>query len=348
MNGEQGKPPGTTATRNHSNGTVIFVNGRLEKVLGLASYNEVEHCNIPCTVTTNRESMLAADAVVWNARWMDAFKHVPPKKPFGQRWVFNFFFESPIYNGQRVAKDVVSAVSQQADWTMTYSSRADIFDPWNRFVPRNASLDLEKPNRNYARGRQYLLLWLVSNCAAPRMKFFTQLQRLLPTDSVHIYGTCGKPSPCPGRNLADACYRELFSKYWFYAAFENQRCDGYITEKFFRGLLHGMVPIALGGFSRHDYASLGVPDYAYVNVDDYGSLAHLAERLINISRNDDLYNTFFKWKGRYEIQSREMVAAHSLCTLCRKLSTDSPKDETKKWKEEWWYRGTCRSPAPFV
>ena len=39
------------------------------------------------------------------------------------------------------------------------------------------------------------------------------------------------------------------------SALRNSRCQGYVTEKFFRGLRWGMVPLALGGPSHEEEAT---------------------------------------------------------------------------------------------
>ena len=44
----------------------------------------------------------------------------------------------------------------------------------------------------------------------------------------------------------------------FYLAFESQTCTDYITEKFWRALYYGMIPIVLGP-PKQSYLDLGVP-----------------------------------------------------------------------------------------
>ena len=48
---------------------------------------------------------------------------------------------------------------------------------------------------------------------------------------------------------------EFSKKYKFYLAFENSNCNEYITEKFWRYLSYGLVPVAFGA-PFHDYRYL--------------------------------------------------------------------------------------------
>merc|ERR1712039_52115 len=98
-------------------------------------------------------------------------------------------------------------------------------------------------------------------------------------------------SPCTTRKETDPCNVKVTAQYKFYAAFENSRCRGYVTEKFFRGLLVGMVPVALGGMGRKDYEAIVSGD-AFLHIDDFESVEALAKKLIEIDKNDAEYDNF--------------------------------------------------------
>lgn len=85
--------------------------------------------------------------------------------------------------------------------------------------------------------------------------------------------------------------------YKFYLAFENSNCRDYITEKFFEtGLGHSILPIVMGA-PRGDYKKYA-PDRSYLHVEDFKSPKELAEYLHILDKNDDLYNTYFGYKGK--------------------------------------------------
>ena len=86
------------------------------------------------------------------------------------------------------------------------------------------------------------VLWYFSHCA---VKFREEYAQNLVGSGTKIvmYGKCTKPDPCKNRNK---CTVEMYKKYKFYLAFENIPCFDYITEKAWKSLLYGMVPIING------------------------------------------------------------------------------------------------------
>ncbi|CAE7603799.1 FUT6 [Symbiodinium natans] len=140
-----------------------------------------------------------------------------------------------------------------------------------------------------------------------------------------------------------SCMQKLVSPYKFYAAFENSRCRGYITEKFRTGFSYGMVPVAFGGMSRSDYELIAPPD-SFVHVDDFGSLKELAKFLLELDKDDKKYNAYFAWKSRLQVEDRMITGTRAYCDLCQELQ--KPKAQQKPVRRfgnltKWWYSG-CR------
>ena len=115
--------------------------------------------------------------------------------------------------------------------------------------PLTRAEDASVLSTNWAANKSLILLWFSSKgCTGPhrhkRAEVFQTLSSHLPAGTAHIYGACGKRDPCykDGRatilspskaHMAPgSCMQKLVSPYKFYAAFENSRCRGYITEKF--------------------------------------------------------------------------------------------------------------------
>lgn len=267
-------------------------------------------------------------------------------KPPAQRWVFDAYFEPPIFWGPDGAVNeadyLTKSLQGRTDFTMTYLNKSDIFFPRGRVMPLLDGTSTTSLPRDFAKGRKHLLLWMVSNCSPTRMTVMEELMALLPSGAVHVFGECGAPSPCPGRNDIDECYQDLFSKYKFYAAFENSRCEGYITEKFYRGLQQGMVPVARGGLSRRDYERVAPAD-SFLHVDDFKSTRELADRLVEIDNNDNLYNSMFAWRQRFTMQLDREVAEDAYCELCKKVHADTAPQNYDDLAS-WWYDGTCSGP----
>lgn len=74
----------------------------------------------------------------------------------------------------------------------------------------------------------------------------------------------------------------------FYFAFENSICRNYVTEKFWN-VKRLIVPVVL---SRKPFEELDIPSDSFIAADDFASPKHLAEHLINLSNDRDLY---IKW-----------------------------------------------------
>lgn len=53
------------------------------------------------------------------------------------------------------------------------------------------------------------------------------------------------------------------------------------------------------GAQRSEYEEKS-PKNSFIHVDDFESPKHLAEYLLKLDSNDDLYNEYFKWKGTGE------------------------------------------------
>ena len=179
---------------------------------------------------------------------------------------------------------------------------------------------------------------MVSNCDAhsERLQFVKEVQEHFPVD---IYGKCGtkKCSYSSSHN----CFKSLGKDYKFYLAFENSNCRDYITEKFYYNALgNDMIPIVMGA-RPEDYKRVA-PHKSYIHVDDFeGGPMQLANYLMKLEANDELYNEYFKWKG-----TGEMINTKYLCRLCAMLHEPAFIDVTRKLQpqnfNDWWNaKGTC-------
>lgn len=72
---------------------------------------------------------------------------------------------------------------------------------------------------------------------------------------VDKFGRCnGREPPCTRQG--PQCLLDFVKDYKFYLAFENSRCEWYMTEKFFLSLASGMVPVVYGAPPVHYNAVL--------------------------------------------------------------------------------------------
>jgi len=231
-------------------------------------------------------------------------------------------------------------LNKYVDKTMTYKPSSDFFWPMGSFRKRDdgdavAYTGLNKTSNG--------ILVLISNCKdQERLVYIEQLRKALPEGVLQIYGHCGLSVPCSDRDESSDCYQNFFRGFKFFLAFENTRCEGYITEKPFRAFEHNMVPIVNGGFGREDYDRLNIPRDAYLHIDDFISISALAEYITEMS--ESTYNSFFAWRKDYVV---EKAGVQDFCQVCDELRKPPDQQKIKGGSfgsslSSWFNEGTCR------
>jgi len=326
-------------------GKLIFVNC-VEDRKAARKYPVLNCPRHTCNLTSDKKDFDIADAAVFNPLWMAPHHVVPDAKPRAQRWVLSFQFESAKLHP--TARFATSALGSRTDLTMTYMGKSDIFRPFHKLFPATGS-QLPDKSTNFATGKRFLLLWFVSNCGSrARMELFRSLERLLGKDQVHMHGRCGTRKPvCKSAEDGDPCNIKWMSQYKFYAAFENSRCDGYITEKFFRGLKMSMVPLALGGLGRKDYENI-ISGESFLHVDDFPSVDALAKRLGEIDRDDAWYSKFHAWRLTHQVGTGRESFISAYCDLCERLHEGGKAASPKSYGPslDKWMFGPCIRGEP--
>lgn len=137
-----------------------------------------------------------------------------------------------------------------------------------------------------------------SDCQVPsdRDAYVENFMKYMKVDS---YGSCihnrdlptHLVNPLPGMEHED--FYKLQAKYKFSFAMENAICDDYITEKIWRPLMVGSVPIIHGSPKIKE---LLPDDHSAILVSDFKSEEHLAKYLQYLNSNDEEYNKYLQWK----------------------------------------------------
>ncbi|XP_066976537.1 alpha-(1,3)-fucosyltransferase C-like [Macrobrachium rosenbergii] len=203
------------------------------------------------------------------------------------------------------------------------------------------------PNLHFDKGNHYtwaflalnrtrLAVWVSSHCPtqSKREDYVRELQKFAQVDT---YGTCGKLSCGFKEEQRDErCWRSLFSrKYLFYLAFENSMCDSYVTEKLWRPLAFGLVPIVMGGANYSKF----LPPKSFINALEY-SPQELVQLLRDLQDSPDYYIQYHIWRVFWRVTSRP-----PLCELCLKVHRDK-SESVQENIPGWWRRaGKCRNPA---
>lgn len=139
-------------------------------------------------------------------------------------------------------------------------------------------------------------------------------------------------------------YLHFISQYKFIIAFENAVCDDYITEKLWRPLIVGAIPIYFGSptvevkkisiyvfiitiiIAIHFQTWLPNPNSAIL-VKNFENLEAVAKFIVKINANDTLYRTFLEHKIyskvintflEKQIMSEDAITAFQ-CFICKNV-----------------------------
>ena len=158
---------------------------------------------------------------------------------------------------------------------------------------------------------------------------------------MNVFGKCGQKI-CQGMGCPEL--KGIMREHRFYLAFENAICKDYASEKIWRALQDGVVPIVLGGA---DYKSI-LPPNSYIDIKDFASPRDLAKFLHKLSQPDNavLYNSYFTWRQSYEVVFHN---PNSFCDLCAYLhKPEAQKRQSKTDLEKWWNKNySCMDPIKY-
>lgn len=145
------------------------------------------------------------------------------------------------------------------------------------------------------------VLYIQSDCETPsnRDSYVRELMKFIKVDS---YGQCLNNIKFPQElrrndhleDLYESNLMKLVAKYKFTLSFENAICDDYVTEKIWRPLMVGSVPVYLGSNNIRDWLPDG--ENSAVLVDNFKSPHDLAEYLMILDQNSRKYERHLQHK----------------------------------------------------
>jgi hypothetical protein len=232
------------------------------------------------------------------------FPPPPEARPPGQRHA--------LLSAENFASLFDGDVTRQFDAEMTYRQRSVFRDGGYEIValsaadawPRDARtwadifrrpLVPTAKRRSMAKGDGATVTWAASHCGSRsgREDLIRALGERIP---LHIFGTtCLANQKGEEEQYPWPSQSELFRQYKFHLAFENSRCEDYVTEKAFLALARGQVPIYLGAPNIDDF--MPARD-AYIHAVDFPSAAALAEHLRRLDEDEEAYERYFAWRSR--------------------------------------------------
>jgi len=323
-----------------------------------------------CFLTDNKtllgpRSLNQFDALIFHPRDMEPEKNgyfqIPNQKKrlAHQRYVM-FMVESSTHDHLEYHK-----FPHFFNWTMTFRRDSDFYRPygwiaplsWHWHYPPAKPIDWKKYSKDTAYNRDRIIIpekkyksaaWLVSNCAteSDREDYVNEMQNHFP---VHIYGRCGNYA-CPDFDIGPTydmkskCFDFISKNYMFYLSFENSMCLDYVTEKFFKALNFGILPIVLGGANYSEIA----PPKSYINVEDFTNPSQLSEYLQYLVKNHTAYEDYFQWKKYFKVHATKSDQNRAMCQLCEALNEDISQTKMYPRMEKWWKKGSkCKKQGSF-
>lgn len=186
----------------------------------------------------------------------------------------------------------------------------------------------------------------VSNCAPKkRLAKFRSLRQHYP---IVAFGKCIPSNETfslnaqvhnqSGCNRQSSCEKQYLITSKFYLAFESQTCTDYITEKFWRTLARGAIPIVSGPKSD-DFRRVAPPN-SFIHIDDYPSEQKLVEKLNHIGTNRQAFEKYHMWRRYYDVYYEgKDVEPYRFCELCYRLNTN----QQRIWYENLnsWFLDKC-------
>ncbi|XP_055349114.1 3-galactosyl-N-acetylglucosaminide 4-alpha-L-fucosyltransferase FUT3-like [Paramacrobiotus metropolitanus] len=312
-------------------------------------HDDLSHCPHPaCHLTTDRRTLPNASAVVFHIFDLYAAQYdLPPgPRPPGQRYVY-FSLEAPTYPK--------SVDLHQSPWdgffNLTWSYRLDsdvVSDLYAREMEVRVGMAWRHRGmlRGLLRGKKNRAVVFASNCNSEsgREAYIEELRKVYPVD---VFGKCGDgEEECPGGDRV-GCMLRVIGQYKFYLAFENSICLDYITEKSYRALSAGSVPVVLG---RGQY-DLQLPNNSFIRTSDFNSPAELGQYLQKLSADIELYETYFLWRFQPVtawLPERMDPRNVSVCRLCEILHTPGYHSASAARIGDWWLQDSgCMRTYPW-
>ncbi|XP_026324974.1 alpha-(1,3)-fucosyltransferase 10-like [Hyposmocoma kahamanoa] len=292
------------------------------------------------------------------------FANMPlPRNPQKVIWAFQHE-ESP--------KNVLYFMHERAlslfNYSSTFSRYSDVPYPLHDMMSLRLITSTKYFVRTKAKNRALKeiapIIYIQTSCVAPteRDEYVKELMKYQRIDS---YGACLNNKPIPNHlkeinsNYLNNLYAENFLKfmarYKFVLTIENGVCDDYITEKFWRAIHVGVVPIYFGAPTIRDWLP---NNKSALILDDFPSPQRLSARINTLMRDDDLYEEYLQHKTKALISNQRIIEEIEarpyqtnafekdrkfLCFICKKLYQ---KDKSIQVVSKSHYN--CPKPKPIL
>ncbi|XP_072280210.1 alpha-(1,3)-fucosyltransferase 11 [Pyxicephalus adspersus] len=252
-----------------------------------------------CMVTKNKRVRLhkRTKSIIFYGTDFRAYEAPLPRLPH-QTWAL-FHEESPMNNYVLSHLPGIRLFNYTA--TFRRESNYPLTLQWLPSIHYLQNPAVSLAEKNMWREKGYApILYMQSHCDVPsdRDRYVKELMKYIQVDS---YGQCLKNRPLPNKRLEDTStattedpeFMAFTSRYKFHLAMENAICADYLTEKLWRPMHLGAVPIYRGSPSVKDWMP---NNHSIILIDDFVSPKDLAEFILSLDRNDEEYLRYLEYK----------------------------------------------------
>ena len=252
-----------------------------------------------CLFSHNRElkDHTKTRALMWYGTDLK-FKDLPLPRQSKHDWAL-LHEESPKNNWPIVHKPIISLFNHTCTFRRESSYPITLqYLPSMEYLTAPLLFDVLEKNRFISEQGLAPVLYVQSDCDVPsdRDRYVKKLMEYIKVDSL---GKCLHNKDLPDEyvdplTMDKEGFHKIIAKYKFTVSFENAVCNDYITEKLWRTLSLGSLPIYMGSPSVQDWMPT---TKALILANDYPTVEALANYIKFLDENDDEYEQYFDFKN---------------------------------------------------
>lgn len=276
---------------------------------GFPGTSQEIHCKsgVRCKVLSEGDSS-GVSAYLFYGSNID-FDHLPLPRRGDTIWAL-YHEESP----RNVAELSHEPVLQLFNYSSTFSRHSDVPCTLQYLGSlsdiTSTEFFVQTADKNKHLGELAPILYIQSDCdtSTERDAYVRELMKYIKVDS---YGACLNNKHLPAtfkedylNNLDKREFLMFIARYKFVIAIENGVCNDYVTEKLWRALKVGSVPIYFGAPNVRDWLP---NDAAAILLQEYNTVAELVARLNMLLDDDTLYEGHLRHKTAARIDNERLL-----------------------------------------